>query len=48
MYDFAEAISLSRVTVNKNNVKEEKEKCGVTFFFHELQKKRIIPSSRVE
>jgi hypothetical protein len=35
----ADVISLSGVTVNKNNVREEKEKCGVTFFFHELQKK---------
>jgi hypothetical protein len=36
--DFADVISLSGVTVNKNNIREEKEKCGVAFFFQELQK----------
>jgi hypothetical protein len=39
-YEFQDVISLSEVTVNKNNIREEKDKCSVTILFHELQKKK--------
>jgi hypothetical protein len=40
IYGFQHVISLSAVTVNKNNIREEKDECSVAFLFHELQKKK--------